>query len=147
MSRTIITKSMAWGLLSAAALLAVYFVVVGWISNADFAVSQFRQYWYFIVSLVLGFGIQISLYSYLKQSLKSKSMSSSGKTVAVTGTTSTLSMVSCCAHYLVNIIPILGVTGIVSIVAQYQTELFGAGLLLNLLGILYIASQIIKYKK
>ena len=138
---------MAWGLLSAAALLAVYFVVVGWISNADFAVSQFRQYWYFIVSLVLGFGIQISLYSYLKQSLKSKSMSSSGKTVAVTGTTSTLSMVSCCAHYLVNIIPILGITGIVSIVAQYQTELLGAGLLLNLLGILYIASQIIKYKK
>ena len=138
---------MAWGLLSAAALLAVYFVVVGWISNADFAVSQFRQYWYFIVSLVLGFGIQISLYSYLKQSLKSKSMSSSGKTVAVTGTTSTLSMVSCCAHYLVNIIPILGVTSVVSIVAQYQTELFGAGLLFNLLGILYIASQIIKYKK
>ena len=147
MSRTIITKSMVWGLLSAVALLAVYFVVVSLISDADFAVNQFRQYWYFIVSLAVGFGIQIGLYSYLKQSIKNNGMLSSGKTVAVTGTTSTLSMISCCAHYLVNIIPILGITGIVGIVAQYQTELLGAGLLLNLLGILYIASQIIKYKK
>ncbi len=147
MQNEIIKKSIVWGLISTAALLAVYFIVVSLISNTDFAISQLSQYWYFIISLALGFGIQVSLYTYLKQSIKNESVSSSGKTVVVTGTTSTLSMISCCTHYLVNILPILGITGIISVVAQYQKELFGAGLLFNLLGILYIANQIIKFRK
>ena len=147
MSRTIITKSMVWGLLSAVALLAVYFVVVSLISDADFAVNQFRQYWYFIVSLAVGFSIQIGLYSYLKQSIKNNGMSSSGKTVAVTGTTSTLSMISCCAHYLANIVPILGIAGALSIVAQYQIEIFWIGLAFNIFGIVFIASKIVQFKE
>lgn len=147
MQNEIIKKSISWGLISATALLAVYFAVVSLISSAEFTISQLNLYWYFIISLALGFGVQVSLYTYLKQSIKNENVSSSGKTVAVTGATSTLSMVSCCAHYLVNILPILGITGIISVVAQYQKELFGAGLLFNLFGILYIANQIVKFRK
>ena len=70
-----------------------------------------------------------------------------GKTIVVTGTTSTLTMISCCAHYLVNILPILGVTGVLSIIAQYQIEFFWVGLVFNVFGIVFISKKIIAFKK
>jgi len=69
-------------------LLLFYFVIVSAISGWRFAVSQFGSYWYFLISLAVGFGIQIGLYFYLKQLVKNSNMAMSGKTVAVTGTTS-----------------------------------------------------------
>lgn len=134
-------------LIAIMSLLLFYFVIVSAISGFKFALSQFESYWYFLVSLALGFGIQIGLYSYLKQLVKNSSMTMSGKTVAVTGTTSTLAMISCCAHYLANIVPILGITGALSIIAQYQVKIFWIGLAFNIFGILFISNKVIKFKK
>jgi len=138
---------MLWGLMGTVSLLIVYFTAVSLISDMGYAVSQFRQFWYFIVALAIGFGIQIGLYTYLKQEIKNRNATISGKTLAVTGTTSTLAMVSCCAHYLANIIPILGIAGALTIIAQYQIKLFWIGLIFNALGIAHIADKIIKIKK
>ena len=142
-------KPIIFGFLSITLMLMIYFVVTSLVSGWSFSLSQFSQNWYFIISLAFGFGIQVGLYVYLKQLIKNHkdSISGTGKTIAITGTTSTLSMVSCCAHYLVNILPILGVAGALSFIGQYQKELFGVGLLFNLFGILYISKQIIRYKK
>lgn len=138
-----------WGFVSATILLLVYFAIVGFVSGIKFAGSQFSEFWYFIVSLSVGFGIQVGLYSYLRQIIKNHAMSNvgTGKIIVITGTTSTLSMVSCCAHYLVNILPILGVAGILSFIGQYQNELFGVGIFFNLFGVVYIIKQIIRFKK
>ncbi|KKR35658.1 MAG: Phenylalanine-tRNA ligase beta subunit, partial [candidate division CPR2 bacterium GW2011_GWC1_39_9] len=46
---------------------------------------------------------------------------------------------------LVNLVPVLGVTGLVTFVTQYQVELFWVGILFNLGGIVYITSRIIKF--
>lgn len=140
-------KIVSNALVAITSLLLFYFAIVSAISGFKFTLSQFQSYWYFLISLALGFGIQIGLYSYLKQLVKNSSVATSGKTVAVTGTTSTLAMISCCAHYLVNIIPILGIAGALSIIAQYQVEIFWIGLAFNLFGILFIANRIIKFKK
>lgn len=51
-------------------LLLLYFAIVTLISGFKFALSQFESFWYFLVSLAVGFGIQIGLYSYLKQLVK-----------------------------------------------------------------------------
>ena len=126
-------------------LLAIYFVVVSLISGINFALEQFATFWYFILPLALGFGIQVGLYTYLKYLVGQHG--ASGKVVAVSGTTSTAAMVSCCAHYLTNILPILGVTGILAVVAEYQVELFWLGLAFNAAGILYVASMVIKATK
>ncbi len=130
-----------------ASLLLFYFVIVSAISGFNFALSQFESYWYFLISLAFGFGIQIGLYSYLKQLIKNSSMAMSGKTVAVTGTTSTLAMISCCAHYLANIVPLLGIAGALSIISQYQVKIFWVGLAFNIFGIIFISNKIIKFKK
>ena len=135
-------KSLVIGVLAAVVILSVYFAVLTFVSGFPFAQEQFGKFWYFIITLSVGFGIQVGLYSFLR--FKNKQMSVG--TVAVTGMSSTLSMVSCCAHYLVNILPILGLTGILTLVASYQIQLFWVGLVFNFIGILYIANKVSKMK-
>jgi len=138
-------RPLQFGMGALVLLLVVYFGVVGLISGMNFALEQFSEFWYFIVPLALGFGIQVGLYTYLKNLVGPRG--ASGKVVAVSGTTSTAAMVSCCSHYLVNIVPILGVTGFLAVVAEYQIELFWLGLVFNVAGILYVASMVIKATK
>ena len=140
-------RPFGWGILASLILLFVYGAVVSAVSGTAFALDQFKQFWYFIVSLAAGFGIQIGLYSYLRQEIHAMHMRAPGRTVAVTGTTSTIAMISCCAHYLANIVPILGIAGALSIVGQYQKELFWVGLVFNMGGIAYIAKKVYQFRK
>lgn len=136
-------KSIVYGILGSSLLLGVYFAVLTLVSGWNFAQDQFVDFWYFIVSLALGFGVQIGLYTYLRSLIKG--MHGGGKVLGVTGTTSTAAMISCCTHYLANLLPVLGTVGIVTFVGQYQVELFWIGLLFNLGGIIYIANRVIKF--
>lgn len=136
---------MLYGTLASAVLLGVYFTVLSLVSGWGFAQNQFATFWYFIISLAVGFGIQVGLYTYLRSFIKDGQ--DSGKVLGVTGTTSTASMISCCTHYLVNLLPILGVTGVVTFVTQYQVQLFWVGLLFNIGGIIYMIRIIAKLKR
>lgn len=136
-----IAKSTLYGMLASAILLGVYFAVLTLVSGWSFAQSQFADFWYFIISLVVGFGIQIALYQYIKGLVHNGQ--GMGKVVGVSGTTSTAAMISCCAHYLVNLVPILGVTGLATFAAQYQVKLFWVGIFFNVVGIAYMISKII----
>lgn len=142
-------RSFIFGIIGSAILLGVYFWLVSAISGWVFAKSQFFDFWYFILGLAIGFGVQIGLYTYLKNAIKTHAESNAGAkgALAVSGTTSTIAMISCCAHYLVNLIPIIGIAGAVSIIAQYQTELFWVGIVANLVGIIYISRRIYILKK
>lgn len=120
-------------------LLTIYFGILTLVSGWGFAQSQFGDFWYFIVSLAIGFGIQIALYQYIKRMVHTGQ--GMGKVVGVSGATSTAAMISCCAHYLVNLVPILGVTGLVTFAAQYQVKLFWVGIAFNLAGILFMANR------
>lgn len=140
-----IARPLQFGSGACALLLGIYFAVVGLISGVDFALDQFAKYWYFIVPLALGFGLQVALFTHLKRLVRQHG--ASGKVVAVSGATSTAAMVSCCAHYLANIVPILGIAGFLTIVAEYEVELFWLGLAFNAAGILYIASKVVKAAK
>ena len=65
-----------------------------------------------------------------------------GEVLDVSGTTSTVAMVSCCTHYIVNLLPVLGSTGLVVFVSQYQVQLFWLGIISNLAGISYMLYKI-----
>ena len=127
------------GMVGGLALLAVYFAILTLVSGWDFTRDQFREFWYFVVALAVGFGVQIALYTYLRQ--VTRHTDGSGKVMAVSGATSTGAMISCCTHYLVNVLPVLGATGFVALVAQYQVELFWVGLAFNLAGVFYIGRK------
>src|SRR3989304_525359 len=127
------------GVLATLLLLTLYFTVVSLVSGWAFAQDQFSKFWYFIVALAFGFGIQVALFSYLKNSVK---QNVSSRVVTTSGVTSTAAMISCCSHYLANILPILGITGFITIVTQYQIQLFWVGLVANLGGIFFLANKI-----
>jgi len=138
-----IAKSIYKGIIASVLLLAFYFTIASSISGWNFAKSQFGNNRYWIISLAVGFGIQIFLFTYLRKLHKEKM---SGKIAAVSGTTSGLAMVACCAHYLVNIIPIIGIGAFATLIGQYQTWIFAVGLIFNLTGITYMLRQLYKLK-
>ncbi|HSE89305.1 MAG TPA: hypothetical protein VLJ79_24040 [Candidatus Binatia bacterium] len=140
-----ISKSALMGVIGTCGLLGIYFLILTLVSGWAFALSQFFDFWHFVVSLAIGFGIQIGLYSYLKRAVYRHH--GSGKVLAVSGTASTTAMISCCAHYLANILPVVGAAGIITLVGQYQIQLFWFGLASNAAGILYMGSRVIKFVK
>lgn len=129
-----------YGTIAAMLLLVVYVVVVSAVSGWAFMLEQFAAFWYFIVVLAAGFGLQIGLFVRLRDIARHRG--ASGKMVAVSGGTSTAAMISCCAHYLTNVVPVLGATGFVAVVAQYQTELFWVGLAFNVAGVAYVGRKL-----
>jgi hypothetical protein len=133
------------GLAGSAALLAVYFGLLTLVSDWEFTLLQFGQYWPYITALALGFGIQLGLFMYLRRSVHAAARS--GRVVAVSGTASGVAMVSCCTHYLVNLLPVLGATGLVTLVGQYQVELFWFGLAANLAGIVYMSNRVLAFSR
>jgi len=68
-------KPVFYGISASALLLGIYFAALTLVSGWSFVLIQFSDFWYFIVALAAGFGIQIGLYSYLKQLVQNSSMS------------------------------------------------------------------------
>lgn len=132
------------GLLASVMLLSVYFGGLGMLSGWQFTVEQFADWWPYIVTLAVGFGVQVGLYVYLRRGIHGPA---SGKVVVATGTASGAAMMACCTHYLVNLLPVLGATGLVSFVGAYQVELFWFGITSNLAGIVYIGRRAFSISK
>jgi len=129
-----------FGTLAFGMLIAVYFGSLTLLSDWQFALSEFAQFGYYIVALGAGFGLQVAFYTRLRQLLHQPGQ---GRTVmAASGATSTAAMLSCCSHYLVNILPVLGVTGLATFATQYQIEFFWVGLAFNAGGIIFIGNKL-----
>ncbi|MDO8424850.1 MAG: hypothetical protein Q7S70_02830 [bacterium] len=131
------------GLAAGMALLVFYFLILSLVSGWSFTGVQFRENWYWILGLSSGFGIQIGIFTFLRD----QKARLSGKAVAASGSASTLAMISCCSHYLVNVLPIIGISGLAAIVGQYQTEIFVFGIVSNLAGVGYLVIKLMKFKK
>jgi len=144
MGQKIILTSTLKGFLAVFLLLIFYFSTVTLISGWGFSKDQFSKFWYFILILAFGFGIQVGLYSYLKSAIH---QNVSAKILATSGATSTAAMISCCAHYLVNVLPILGVSGVITLISQYQVQFFWVGLIFNFAGITYMAGKVHRFSK
>jgi Cu+-exporting ATPase len=129
-----------FGVTASVVLLVVYFVVLSLVSGWDFAISEFAAFWYFVLPLAIGFGLQVGLYTYLR---RLAAHDFGGRVVAASGATSTASMISCCAHYLTNVLPVVGAAGIVTAIAEYQVELFWVGLAFNAAGLGYILAKVV----
>lgn len=123
-------------------MLGLYFGVLTLASGWNFTLSQFVEFWPYIVALAIGFGAQVGLYVYLKQLSLHRHQRHCVAAASASGTTSAVAMLACCTHYLINILPVLGTIGAVSFVAQYQVELFWVGLAFNAAGLAYIGQRV-----
>ncbi|MEX0920092.1 MAG: hypothetical protein WDZ69_00745 [Candidatus Pacearchaeota archaeon] len=122
-------NSILYGILAGLGLLIFYLGVLSAFQGVDFAFLNLRSLWYFIFPLAAGFGIQIGLFVSIKHTAKLTG------TVAGTGGIAGGSMIACCSHFLLNIIPLAGASGLALILMAYQEWFLGFGVLANIAGI------------
>jgi copper chaperone CopZ len=129
------------GLIAFFTIIGFYLGLLTLTSEWVFAKMQFEDYWVWILLLATGLGIQVFLYSILRSHIKKMQLNGAKKTVAVSGGLSTAGMAACCAHYLVTVLPVLGVpfvTTTIASIAEYQTIFFFIGVLSNIGGIIFM---------
>lgn len=133
-------KPGAAGLTALLGLVAVCFGLLTLVPGWRFAVQELERYAPFILALAAGFGVQVGLYACLRRLVRASG--AHGKLVAASGTASAAAMVSCRTHYLANLLPMLGASGRVMFVSQYQVASYRIGLLFNAVGIAFIGTQV-----
>lgn len=123
-------KSVLTGAAAALILMGVYFLILAVANGPEHVLEQFMGMWYLILPLVAGFGIQMSLFSFIRSSMKAMTGA-----VASTGGMTTGSMVACCVHHVTDIVPVLGATALGLFLLQYQSAFMLLGILSNIVGI------------
>ncbi len=138
-------KALRNGIIAVLIVVAVNFTVLYLLNFPLMATGIIRRYFLLLILLIGGFGFQVSLFTYLKH-LNAISCS----TTFVSGGVSTISMILCCSHYLLNFLPFLG--ALISIPAlmvlsRYTLYLLLIGIASNLLGITIMFYQLNKRTK
>ncbi len=140
-------KTKAWlrGILAVLIVVALNLIVLFILDFPLMARNIIAQYWILIVLLIGGFGIQVGLFTYFK-ALNAISCT----TTVASGGISAISMILCCSHYLLNILPFLGaVVGISGLAAlsEYTVYFLWGGVISNVLGIGVLFYQRNKYAR
>jgi len=126
------------GIASALAVVGFYLGLLTLTSDWYNAKMQFIEYRWWIIALSLGLGTQATLFSFMRKKIFDRNIKAAKSGLAASGGMSTASMAACCAHYLVPLMPALGLpflSGAVAGIARYQTELLMLGVLSNLIGL------------
>ena len=125
-------NSITFGIISGLGILILYITVLTLFEDFNFAISQFKSLWYWLVPLATGFGTQIGLMTSLNNACAKTTSSISGG-----------SMILCCSHFILNILPITGLAGAAMFLMTYQKWIFGVGIISNFIGI----SLVINHKR
>jgi len=157
-------KPIILGLFSTIILLGIYIIILTIANSFSHAIDQFIELWYWMVPLLIGFGLQIGLFVYSREALKKKKECSktinvnndnisppvnqkvTTASVTATGGMSVTSMAACCAHHVVDVLPVLGFSAAAIFLVQYQVLFLVIGIVSNLIGINIMAHTITKHK-
>jgi len=124
------SNSVLYGILAGLGLLVFYLGIVSIFQGVEFAFMNLRSLWYLIFPLAAGFGTQIGLFFSIRHAAAGL-----GASVAGTGTISGGSMIACCSHFLLNMVPIAGASGLAIFLVKYQAWFLGVGIVSNVVGI------------
>jgi hypothetical protein len=124
-----------------------YFAILTAANSLGHAVDQFILMWPWFSALVVGFGVQTGLYTYIRRVQKIRHLSSvtSKKGITATGGISTTAMAACCIHHLSDVLPIIGLTGAALFFSDYQKIFLLMGVLSNIVGITLMLHMIQKH--
>jgi len=128
-----------FGILAAFAIVGIYLGMNTLTSNWYFAGVQFSEYRWWIISLAMGLGIQVALYTLFRTYLRGQKKTAANSSLAASGGVSVVAMMACCSHYVATVIPLLGISFLsataVAGLEQYQSYFFLAGVVSCLFGI------------
>jgi YHS domain-containing protein len=135
-------RPMMFGLLAMVGLLAFYLGIITLAQGWSHAIEQLAADRWFVGVIAAGFGIQVGLFTYLRGL---HAHMTPGGVAASTGT-STAAMLACCAHHLVDILPIVGVAGAAAFLNAYKIPMLWLGIVMNLIGIIYLLRKIAQHR-
>lgn len=127
-------RPFAFGLLAGLGLLAFYLGVITLAQGWSHALQQLGEDRWFVGTIAVGFGTQMGLFTSLRGLHGRRT---TGSVAASTGTSSA-AMLACCAHHLVDVAPILGLSAATVFLNEYKTPLLWLGIGMNLAGIAYL---------
>ncbi len=126
-------------LIGGAAALVLVAVYLGLVSLANSPEHAFELLWddrYFVAAIATGFGVQAGLYAYIRLFIASSRAARTSNAMAAAGTgSSTLAMLACCAHHLVDVLPVVGLSGAAIFLNDYRIPVMLASLAVNVAGI------------
>jgi copper chaperone CopZ len=137
-------------LIGAAAALGVVGFYLGLLTlTSDWhnARSEFEEFGLWIITLAVGLGVQVTLFTLFRAWHGGGSMKGAKCSLATSGGMSTAAMAACCSHYLTLILPALGLPFLSSAaagLASYQIYFFMAGILSNIFGIGFMLRLMIR---
>lgn len=138
-------KSIIIGISGSIGLMSIYFVILTVANSFSHALEQLAMMWYWFLLLSIGFSIQLGLYSYIKSSMKKNTRAATAE-ITATGGITTGSMIACCAHHVVDILPFIGFSATALFLVQYQIPFMQLGILSNIIGIIQMLSVMQKHQ-
>ena len=138
-------RSFAAGVVAAAALLGLYLGIISVAQGVEHALEQLGADAPFVGLIATGFGTQIALFSELRV-VDRHHRTAAALTAAGTGT-SAAAMLACCAHHLVDLLPLVGLSAASVFLNTYRTPLFLIGIGMNVVGIVVIARQLLRAQR
>lgn len=124
------------GVLGGVLLAGLYLGIVSLAESPAHALDLFWEDKAFVIPIILGFGAQVGLYTFLKKGLYLPLHAPvSGVTTAAGGGMSTVAMVACCAHHVADVLPLVGLTAAATFLANWKIPFMIVGLATNLIGI------------
>ena len=136
------------GILGSLALMAVYGTLF---ALAESPARALEQGWVdrgFIIPIVLGFGVQVGLYTVMRRGLYlPTSAARGGATTAASGSVSTFAMAACCAHRVADLLPFLGLSAASTLLASWKEPLLWLAVLGNVAGIAILAVTIYRRRR
>lgn len=116
----------------------LYAITMIALSGWQAAVEQFSALWWLMLPLVAGFGIQVGLYTKLKESLRRKAQAA----LTAGGTSAGIGMLACCAHHATDVLPFIGLSGLTIFLTRYQIPILALSLGINLFGIMLMLKHL-----
>jgi hypothetical protein len=136
----------ATGLAGALLLTGLYFGIVSLAESPSHALELFWDDRAIVLPIILGFGVQVALYTILKRRLFVP-VAHTGPSGALTGAgggISAAAMVACCAHHVADVLPLVGLTAAATILAEYRIPFMLVGLGTTISGILVMVVILVR---
>ena len=134
-------RPLIYGIMAALTMIGFYLSLITLISDWYNAKAQFADYQWWLIALSAGLGLQVGLFTHMRQAMASIHLKKAASGVAASGGISGVAMAICCSHYLAGLLPIIGLPFLSTAVAgldRYQTQFFFVGVVSNILGMTYI---------
>jgi hypothetical protein len=129
-----LVRPFLFGVLAALGLLIFYLGIITLAQGWSHAIAQLGEDRWFVFAIMIGFGTQVGLYTYLRR----MHLHATAGTVATSTGTSTVAMLACCAHHLTDVFAVLGLSGAAVFLNVYKIPLLWLGIVMNLFGIAYL---------